>query len=163
MADILYRIVIYPLELIIEVAFCLLYRVFAHPGICLTGISAAVTLLTLPMYNMAERIQAEDNKKRTQMDERLKRIRKCFSGDERLMISQAYYRICGYSPLGSLRSLLPLMIQIPFFIAAYHFLSNLEGLKGASFLVIEDLSRPDGLLKLGNLRINLLPILMTVF
>ena len=73
MADILYRIVIYPLELIIEVIFCVLYRIFNDPGICLIGVSIAVSVLTLPMYNMADRIQSEDNKKRESMDDMLKK------------------------------------------------------------------------------------------
>ncbi len=162
MMDFLYRVIIYPLELIIEVIFCVLYRVFGNPGICLIGVSIAVSILTLPMYNMADRIQREDNEKRQSMDYMLKHIRKSFSGDERLMILQAYNRISGYSPLYSLQSLLPLMIQIPFFIAAYHFLSNLEGLKGASFLIINDLSKADAIIAVGGIYINLLPILMTV-
>ena len=162
MADILYRIVIYPLELIIEVIFCVLYRIFNDPGICLIGVSIAVSVLTLPMYNMADRIQSEDNKKRESMDDMLKHIRKSFGGDEKLMMLQAYYKVSDYNPVYTLRSLLPLMIQIPFFTAAYHFLSHLEGLKGASFLIINDLSKADGLIALGDLHINLLPVLMTV-
>jgi len=57
----------------------------------------------------------------------------------------------------ALRSTLSLLIQIPFFIAAYHFLSSLESLKGASFLFINDLGSPDALLSF-----NVLPVIMTV-
>ncbi len=55
------------------------------------------------------------------------------------------------------------MIQIPFFIAAYHFLSHLPQLQGGeSFLFINDLGQSDGLLEIGSLQIHLLPIIMTI-
>ena len=48
-----------------------------------------------------------------------------------------------------LRSSFGLLIQVPFFIAAYAYLSHLEVLRGTSFLFIRDLGAPDALLKLG--------------
>lgn len=63
---------------------------------------------------------------------------------------------------------LPMILQMPVFIALYNVLSRSIELKGAKFLWIKDLSMPDAFLKLpftlpflGNL-INLLPILMLV-
>jgi hypothetical protein len=61
-----------------------------------------------------------------------------------------------------LRSSLGLIIQIPFFIAAYHFIVSLEQLKNVSFLFIKDLSMSDGALQFGGMTVNILPILMTV-
>ncbi|MDR2760028.1 MAG: YidC/Oxa1 family membrane protein insertase [Spirochaetaceae bacterium] len=60
-----------------------------------------------------------------------------------------------------MRNTFSLLIQIPFFIAAYSYLSHLEVLPGASFLFIRDLGAPDALIPLGG-GVNLLPILMTV-
>jgi hypothetical protein len=54
--------------------------------------------------------------------------------------------------------ILSLLLQIPFFIAAYQFLENLEALKGVSFWFIQDLSLADGLLG----GVHFLPILMTL-
>ena len=54
-----------------------------------------------------------------------------------------------------------LFLEIPFFIAAYKFLSGLQLLNGVSFGPIADLGRPDGLLVIGGMHINLLPIIMT--
>ncbi len=67
-----------------------------------------------------------------------------FNGDERYMMQQAYYRINHYKPIFALRGALPLLLQVPFFIAAYQFLSNLGSLKGVSFGVLSDLGEPDG-------------------
>jgi membrane protein insertase Oxa1/YidC/SpoIIIJ len=60
-----------------------------------------------------------------------------------------------------LRNTVSLLIQIPFFIAAYSYLSHLEILQGETFFFIRDLSAPDGLLPILGNSINILPILMT--
>ena len=46
--------------------------------------------------------------------------------------------------------------------AAYLFLSNLLLLQGVSFGPIADLGQPDGMLTVGNISINVLPIVMTL-
>ncbi len=78
------------------------------------------------------------------------------------MITQTFYRQNSYHPIYSLRSVIGLAIQVPFFIAAFNFLSNLEALKWRPYYFIHDLSKPDALLSIGGLSINILPILMTV-
>ena len=62
------------------------------------------------------------------------------------MLLSTYYRQNYYHPVYALRSTFGLLIQIPFFIAAYSYLSHLEILHGASFLFIQDLGKLDGLL-----------------
>ena len=78
------------------------------------------------------------------------------------MMTQTYYRQQGYKPIYALKGMMSLLLQIPFFIAAYHYLSNLDALKGTGFLFLNNLGDPDGLIRIGSLSINLLPILMTV-
>lgn len=56
-----------------------------------------------------------------------------------------------------MRSILGVLIQIPFFIGAYQFLTHYDAFKGVSFIIFHDLSLPDGLLGL-----NIMPIIMTV-
>ena len=67
-----------------------------------------------------------------------------------------------YSPVMVFRGSLPLLLQIPFFTAAYSYLSTLSVLKGESFLMLSNLGRPDQLIVLGAATLNLLPILMTL-
>ena len=43
-----------------------------------------------------------------------------------VQLLSAYYRESGYSVFAQLGNLLPLMLEIPFFIAAYKFLSTYE-------------------------------------
>jgi YidC/Oxa1 family membrane protein insertase len=75
------------------------------------------------------------------------------------------YREHKVNPLGGC---LPLLFQIPIFIALYQALMRFVGLRGARFLWIKDLSQPDRLFILpqklpiiGN-EINILPLLMMV-
>ncbi len=74
----------------------------------------------------------------------------------------AYYRQQNYKPIYALRSSFSLLLQVPFFIAAYHYLSNQHLLKGSSFLFFRDLGAPDQLIHIGALGINILPIIMTL-
>ena len=78
------------------------------------------------------------------------------------MMTNTYYRQQNYRPASALKGTLSLLLQIPFFLAAYHFLSHLEIFQGASAFGIDDLSKPDALLKLGSLSVNILPVTMTV-
>lgn len=78
------------------------------------------------------------------------------------MMLSTYYKQNNYHPLYVLRSSLSILIEIPFFIAAYHYLNNCEILKGSSFWIFKDLGSPDGLLHIGNFPIHVLPIIMTV-
>lgn len=52
-------------------------------------------------------------------------------------------------------------MQIPFFIAAYRFLVDLELLRGVSFGIIPNLGKPDGMLQIGEMTFNVLPVVMT--
>ena len=80
-----------------------------------------------------------------------------YNGAEKYYYIREIYRRHGYHPLKSLRVALGFLIQVPFFIAVYHFLGHYENFSGVGFLFIKDLSRPDALFK----GINILPFVMT--
>jgi hypothetical protein len=106
-------------------------------------------------------MQKEERELEKSMEKGIAHIRTAFSGDERFLMLQAYYRVKHYHPLYVLKSALPLALQVPFFISAYRFLSGLKSFIGNPFGPIADLSTPDGLLNIGGLTVNVLPILMT--
>ena len=162
MLSFLYGIIISPIKFVLGIFYFMLYRVFSSEGFAIAGLSAIVTLLVLPLYNMADAWQDEEREKQRKMKGKLDDIKAAFRGDERHMITNTYYRQQHYHPLIQLRSVIGVAIQVPFFIAAYHYLSHLTVLNGVSFLFLEDLSKPDGLLKIGSFSINVMPILMTV-
>ena len=162
MLDFLYGVIISPIKFVLGIFYFMLYRVFSSEGFAIVGLSAIVTLLVLPLYNMADAWQDEEREKQRKMKSKLDDIKAAFRGDERHMITNTYYRQQHYHPLMQLRSIIGVAIQVPFFIAAYHYLSHLTVLDGVSFLFLKDLSKPDGLLKIGSFSINIMPILMTV-
>ena len=162
MGEILLSILIKPLELVFEFIFSLSHSVFPNPAVNIIMMSLAINFLVLPLYRRADVIQAASRKKEEQIRPVVDHIKKYFKSDERVLVLQAYYREVHYSPLSSLKSIVSLLLQIPFFMAAYRFLSNLSLLNGESIGPIKDLSEPDALIVIGGLSINLLPILMTL-
>ena len=154
------NLILGPLKLLMEVIFALANRIL-DTGMSIVVLSLTVNILVLPLYRRADAIQKESQRKEAMLADRVKRIKAAFKGDEQYMILQTYYRQNHYSPLYALRGALPLLLQIPFFIAAYQFLSRLGSLQNASLGPIQDLSQPDRLLQISGMTLNLLPILMT--
>ncbi|MBD5412784.1 MAG: hypothetical protein HDR51_08590 [Treponema sp.] len=161
MGNIFYLTIIYPLTQIIELVFSFCKKLFDSTPISLVGVSLAVSFLTLPLYIVAEHWMQLEREKQKQMKPNVDRIKAVFHGNEQYMILQTYYRQQQYHPIMSLRSAFGLLIQIPFFTAAYICLSNMTALQGSSFLFIKDLSAPDAIFSIGNFNIHILPLLMT--
>ena len=158
----LYRLLIGPLELFFEILFSLANNVIDNPGLSIIFLSLAMNFLVLPLYRRADAMQEEERQTNDRLKHWTAHIKKTFKGDERFMIMQTYYRQNNYKPTDALKGSVSLLLEIPFFMAAYNFLSSLPLLQGASLGPITNLGQPDGLLVLGGVAINVLPILMTV-
>lgn len=173
---VLYYLIIYPIELFLELFFSIIYQSCHDCGLAIIGVSLVINILLLPIYKQADKISEQEKNRLQIMKPYVDHIKKSFKGDERFMILQTYYRKQEYHPIYSLKSSIPLLLQIPFFVAAYHFLSNLSRLSGRYFLCFKDLGQPDGILVIPAIgldiypsmilfqgaTINLLPILMTL-
>ena len=156
-----YTLIIYPITLLIEFIFVFAQNFFKETGLAIVCMSLAISVLCLPLYLVAEKWQEIERKIQKEMAAKIVKIKASFRGDERYMILSTYYRQNKYHPIFAMRSTFGLLVQIPFFIAAYGYLSHLEAIKGASFFFIRDLGQPDKLIPLSG-GINLLPILMTL-
>ncbi len=160
--SILDTILLGPLKLVFEIIFAIVNHFGFHPGICIMALSLIMNILVLPLYRRADAMQEAVRDVEAKLKNGVTHIKKSFSGDERMMILQTYYQQNNYSPLSALNGSVSLLLEIPFFMAAYQFLSNLDILKGVSFGPITDLGSPDALLQIGGITLNFLPILMTV-
>ena len=164
----LYNLIIAPIEMVVDWVFTFFFTKLHMLGAigAIYGVSIAINFLALPLYNIADALQEKERKIAKGLEFRVKRIKKAFKGDEQFMILSEYYRQNNYHPLYVLRSSLSILIEIPFFIAAYHYLSHASYLKNAVFWVFSDLGAPDALytLTIGSfvLTINILPIVMTL-
>ncbi len=158
----LYNLIIYPLYTIIEAIFAVCEKLFNNQGLAVIGVSIGITMLCLPLYAVAEHWQEVERATQERFKPALDRIKRAFTGDERYMMTTTFYKQNHYSPIMSLRSSFGLLIQIPFFLAAYAYLSHLPNLHGEGFLFIRDMGVPDSLFKIGSFNINVLPIAMTL-
>ena len=159
--DILGTLLIKPLQLLFEVVFVMANRVVGDPGLAIIALSLAMNFLVLPLYRRADAMQEEERETELRLHKGVAHIKKTFRGDERMMMLQTYYRQNNYKPTYVLKGATSLFLEIPFFIAAYAFLSNLALLHGVSFGPIRDLGAPDGLLTVAGVTVNVLPFLMT--
>ncbi len=168
MGTVFYTVLIYPLVQLIEFVFGFCYRVFDNLTLSIIGVSLAVSMLTLPLYIVAEHWQKVERDTQKRLEPKVRRIKEMFRGNEQYMILSTYYRQSHYHPIMALRSSFGLLIQIPFFTAAYSCLSSLEILRGQPMYLlhdhgnfIRDMGSPDALLHLGGLTVNVFPLIMT--
>lgn len=162
MLDFIYTLLIAPLEYWMHAALVWGYSHTEAWGPAIVVMSLAVNIVILPIYIKAEKWQEGERALRKSFEAKEAMIKRTFKGQERFAMISTMHRQAGYSPFLSLRSSLGFFLQIPFFFAAYHFLSHFEPLAGVSFLGIADLSKPDAMIHLGAFSVNVLPILMTV-
>ncbi|MBR4010770.1 MAG: YidC/Oxa1 family membrane protein insertase [Clostridiales bacterium] len=163
--QVLKNIFLAPLELVFEAIFQLSFYITRSEGWSILLLSLVVSTLVLPLYKRAEKLESEQREKEKELSHWVEHIKKHFHGDEKYMVLSAYYRENHYSPLSQLKSSISLLLQIPFFLAAYDLLGvraaeRFAGTGGGLFGF--DLGAPDGLLSFAGITINALPILMTL-
>jgi len=152
------EILIQPFYLIIKNLFELGFNILNNYGLAILFLSFSVSLILLPIFIFIEKSKRKNDAIKRKMKPVMDEIKRVYKGQERYYYLKTLYRQHGYSTFKSLIPVLSLLLQIPFFIAAYRFLENLSSLEGSSFGIISDLSKPDGLL----FGLNVLPFLMTI-
>ena len=160
--DILHKLILGPLELLFDAVYTVSYRITGSPGGSIILLSLAVNLLLLPLFRRVDAVQREERLQAQLLKPGTDKIRRAFRGDERFMILQTYYRQNNYKPWYALKGSLSLLLEIPFFLAAYRYLSGLSLLQGAAFGPVADLGQPDRLLSVFGTTVHLLPVLMTL-
>ncbi len=159
---ILETLLIGPLKLVFEIIFQYSLKIVGHPGFAIIVLSLVMNILVLPLYKRADAMQEQARDVENKLREGTAHIKKTFSGDERMMMLQTYNRQNNYKPTDVFKGSVSLLLEIPFFMAAYQFLSHLQTLNGISFGPITDLGKPDALLVIGGITLNALPIIMTL-
>jgi membrane protein insertase Oxa1/YidC/SpoIIIJ len=147
--DVLYTLIIYPITQVIEVVFVFAQKIFRETGVSIMCVSGVISALCLPLYFKAEKWQEKERETQRRLQPQIDKIKAAFKGDEQYFMLSAFYRQNHYHPIYALRSAFGLFMQIPFFIAAYSYLSRLSLPQDSRFLFIPDLTRPDGLSPLG--------------
>ncbi len=133
------------------------YRVTRNWGLAIVLLAVAFSLvfmpLTLKSYTAMKRLQA--------MQPEMKALQERYRDDPQRLNQELIMLYAKYK-VNPLSGCLPLLLQLPVIFALYPLLLNTYELKGAGFLWIKDLSRPDVLFSVGKLEIHLLPILVAL-
>lgn len=158
---ILYALFIMPLQFAFEEIYFFAFKFCNNAGLSIIALSFIVNMLVLPLYDRADAMQIAERDIEEKLRKGVDHIKKTFKGDEQLMILQTYYKQNNYNPLDVIKGSASLFLEIPFFVAAYQFLSHLEILNGVPLGPIKDLGVPDGILTIEGLTINIMPIIMT--
>lgn len=138
------------------------FLLFRNYGLAIILLSLLVNLCLFPFtwkgMKSMQRLQA--------LQPQIERLRKEYNADPQRLNKEVLklYRKNKANPLGGC---LPMILQMPVFIALYQALSRAIQLKGATFLWIKDLSAPDALIRFAEKRffvesLNLLPIIMAL-
>jgi YidC/Oxa1 family membrane protein insertase len=145
---------------------------------------AAIVILTIliravmhPIAHKGMKMQAKSMAEMQKIKPLLDEVNRKYKSDPTRKNQEVMklYKEHGISPLAPLRGCLPMLIQLPIFVALYTLFNQSIDLRGATFLWIRDLAAPDTLVDLtrygldfrvpliGHIAgINLLPILMGV-
>lgn len=151
----LYQIIVGPIEYFLKLIFAVCHSITFDDILSLVGLSLTINFLTLPLYNRADLYQTMEREKQRKMEQGIKKIKRAFRGDERFWILSAYYKEQDYKSVYVFRSALSVLLQIPFFLAAYNYLSSVSWESAW-------LGSADQWLTIGNIHMNVLPILMTM-
>ncbi|MBI9099233.1 MAG: membrane protein insertase YidC [Spirochaetaceae bacterium] len=158
MLGVLYNSFIEPLIHFLELILNTAYSATGNYGLSIIIMSIAVNILIFPFYALAESWQKEERRILKKIGKKRDDIKAVFKGDEQYFYLRTLYRQNHYNPLMAIRSSFGLLIQIPFFIGAYQFLSHYQALDNQSFLFLNNLAKPDHLAK----TVNLMPFIMTL-
>ena len=107
--EILHKLILGPIELLFDVVFSFSMQFLGSPVLSIVILSLAINLLVLPLYKKADDLQREEQEISKRLKPRIDQIREAFTGDERFMMLQTYYRQNNYKPYYVLRGSLSLL------------------------------------------------------
>ncbi len=162
MLELLYLVLIAPIEYGMEFVFENAVNWTGSYGLAIFILSFVVTLVVSPLYHIAEIWQNEERLTTNKFATEAAEIKEVFKGQERFMMLRTLYRQNNYHPIMAVKTSMGFLIQIPLFFAAFHFLGNYDDLEGQHFLIFENLSQPDAILSVAGLSINVMPLIMTI-
>lgn len=135
------------------------YALVHNWGWAIVMLSCAVYLILFPLTLK----QMRSMKEMQALQPKIEELKKLYKGNPQRQ-QKEQMELFRKHKVNPLSGCLPLVLQMPIFFALYQTLMRSVFLRGASFLWIKDLSRPDGLFSLPFPRpfdsFNLLPILM---
>ena len=145
-----------------------LHEISHNYGLAIIFLTILVRLAVYPLTHKSMKIQAQTMAQQAKLKPYIDEINRKYKDDmaARNQAMMKLWKEHGVNPFGMLRGCVPVLLQMPIFIALYVLLDQAIELRGQSFLWISDLSAPDRLLSFGAAlplvgdSFNLLPFLM---
>lgn len=144
--------------------------IISNYGIAIMLLTVIVKLAVFPLVHRSIKIQAKSSAEMLRVKPHIDAINEKYKDEPQEKQRQTWkvYQEHGINPLGAMRSCLPILPQMPVFIALYRIANDTIDLQGAHFMWIKDLSQADHLMHLGThiplvgSYFNILPILVAV-
>ena len=156
------NLILSPFIWILKILFQLSTSLSSNLGLSIILLSLLIYLITFPLIKLVEKLSSKEEAKKTRVKHLIEEINSAYKGQTRFFYTKTLYKIHGINPLSDLFGIGKLLVQIPFFLAAYHYLSSLEVFNGVSFLFISDLSKMDQAIPFAGIKLNILPVLMFI-
>ncbi len=135
----------------------LFWALTGSAGTAIVFISCLVALISYPLRGWAAKIESRIRDKMQVIDEKIALHAAGLKGENRFRAVEAIYEENQYHPIQSITLGLSILVMLPFLLSALFLLANNTELIGVPYIIILDLSQPDGLIA----GFNLLPCIMT--
>lgn len=152
-----YGSVLGPITKLLVMFLNLLYHYTGNYGIAIIIMTILFKIATYPL-SLKSMVSM---KKMQLLQPHLKLIQNQYKNNQAMLQKEmlALYKKHGVNPLSGC---LPMLIQLPIFIAFYKAIANSVELQGASFMFIKDLAAPDRMMILNGFSLNILPVIMGI-
>jgi len=140
-----------------ELFFEFYIHLLSSTGVSILLLSATFALLLLPIQKKAQRTEQRISEKMKTVDAEVKPLKGVLKGEKLFLATEKIYERNGYHPIQSIGMGASFFVMLPVLVSAILLFTGREILTDKSFLFVDDLSKPDGLLGV----INVLPLLMS--
>ncbi|MFT5505021.1 MAG: membrane protein insertase Oxa1/YidC/SpoIIIJ [Gammaproteobacteria bacterium] len=130
--------------------------IFSSTGFSILLLSFSFALLLAPLQHMALRIEERVGSKINTVEAEVEPLKVEFKGEALFLATEKVYKKHDYHPIQSIAMGASFFVMLPVLVSAILLLTG-DQLAGVKFMLIKDLSMPDGLLG----PVNLLPLLMS--
>jgi YidC/Oxa1 family membrane protein insertase len=127
-------------------------------ALCVLAIG--VKALTVPLAKWANVGISEHRKQAKILEPQISELKLRFKGEEQSERILALYKQARFNPFLPLKATLVLFVQIPVFAGVFIAVNTDARFQGESLWILEDVTKPDALIQLFGLTLNLLPLVM---
>lgn len=126
----------------------------------LISLTLGVKALIVPLATWASRGIAENREQAKILEPQIKELKLRFKGEEQSERILALYKQAGFNPFLPLKATFVLLAQIPVFVGVFISVNSDARFQGESLWIIKDVTKPDALIQLFGLSLNLLPFVL---